>query len=179
VSRQNRKIQMANHFTQAYWSIQTSHFGAASTDYPRRSQSNIPELPEATTFTQNYLAEWHALDPIDNVINEPNPSEFPPYLDVGDGWSKIAIYLFDETGAPGVISEWSLIWSASFQDSKQGEIESLEHLACMVCESNRPYTRLREKINRDSSEVRWTIFHPSHGFLVTDVVYTMDNRKVR
>jgi hypothetical protein len=62
VSPQNRKIQMASRFIQAYWSIKTSHVGAASADSPQRSQYksrdfNIPELPEATTFTQDYLIE--------------------------------------------------------------------------------------------------------------------------
>jgi hypothetical protein len=82
-----------------------------------------------------------------------------PYVDVGHGWSKIARDLLDETGAPGVISEWQLILSASFEDSKQAEIESLEDLGCMGCESNDSYTSLREKINHDRSEVKWTIIH--------------------
>jgi hypothetical protein len=104
VNRENRKIQMANHLIQAYWSIQISHFG------PRcqilHSEVDIRQLPETTTFAQDYLVEWHALDPIDNVMYEPNPSECPPYIDVGHGRSKIAIYFLDETGAPGIISEW-------------------------------------------------------------------------
>jgi hypothetical protein len=47
-----------------------------------------------------------------------------------------------------------VILSAPFQDSEQGEIESLEDLGCMECESDDPGTSLREKINHDRSEVR-------------------------
>jgi hypothetical protein len=50
-------------------------------------------------------------------------------------------------GDLSVILECQLILSASFQGSKQGEIEKLEDFGCIWCEGSDRHTGNREKIN--------------------------------
>jgi hypothetical protein len=63
-------------------------------------------------------------------------------------------HLFDETAAAAVLVEWQLILCPSFGDPEQSQIENLEDLRGLRCESNDPYDGSREKIENDGPEVR-------------------------